>query len=83
MEKYITCVTDAFSRFAELIALPDKHAENLANALYTRCLCRHGLPFEIGSDQGKEFCNEVVEKLLELLKKLQPPIIHRQMQNWR
>ncbi len=62
------CVTDAFSKFAELIAIPDKHAETVANALYTRWLCRHGLPLEIVSDQGKEFCNEVVDKLLELLK---------------
>jgi hypothetical protein len=62
------CITDAFSKFAELIAIPDKCAETVANALFTRWLCRHGLPLEIESDQGKEFCNEKVDKLLLILK---------------
>jgi transposase InsO family protein len=67
-KKYIMCITDAFSKFAELIAIPDKCAETVANALFTRWLCRHGLSLEIVSDQGKEFCNEIVDKLLALLK---------------
>ncbi len=57
-----------FLKFAELIAIPDKCAETVANALFTRWLCRHGLPLEIVLDQGKEFCNEIVDKLLALLK---------------
>jgi hypothetical protein len=40
----------------------------VAEALFSRWLCRHGLPLEIVSDQGKEFCNEVVEDLLKRLK---------------
>jgi hypothetical protein len=55
-------------KFAELIAIPDKRAETVAAALFSRWLCRHGLPLEIMLDQGKEFCNEVVDKLLVLLK---------------
>ena len=66
-KKYIMCITDAFSRYAELVAIPDKTAETVAEALFQRWLCRHGLPLEILSDQGKEFCNEIVDKLLELL----------------
>ncbi len=80
------CVTDAFSKFAELIAIPDKHAETVAEALFSRWLCRHGLPLEIVSDQGKEFCNEVVDKLLEILKirkQLLHHIIHKQMHKWK
>ncbi len=52
-KKYIMCITDAFSKFAELIALPDKQAPTVAEALFSRWLCRHGLPLEIVSDQGK------------------------------
>jgi hypothetical protein len=62
------CITDAFSKFAELIAILDKCAETVANALFTRWLCRQGLQLEIVSDQGKECCNEIVEKILALLK---------------
>jgi hypothetical protein len=56
------CITDAFSKFAELIAIPDKCAETVAEALFSRWLC------EIVSDQGKEFSNEIGDKLLTLLK---------------
>jgi hypothetical protein len=31
-------------------------------------MCRHGLPLEIILDNGKEFCNEIVDTLLILLK---------------
>ena len=70
------CVTNAFSKFAEHIAIPDKHAETLTEALFSRQLCRHGLPLDIVSDQGKEFCNEVVDKLLEILKVKKQPLHH-------
>jgi hypothetical protein len=53
VKKYIMCVNDAFSKFPELIAIPDKHTETVAEALYSRWLCRHGLFLEIVSDQGK------------------------------
>jgi transposase InsO family protein len=62
------CITDAISKFAELIALPDKQAPTVAEALFSRWLCRHGLPLEIVSDQGKEFCKGVVDDLLKRLK---------------
>ena len=45
------------SKYVELIAIPDKQADTVANALFTKWLCRHGLPAEIVSDNGKEFCN--------------------------
>jgi hypothetical protein len=38
--KIIMCITDAFLKFAELIAIPDKCAETVANAFFTRWLCR-------------------------------------------
>ena len=66
-KKYILCITDAFSKYAELVAIPDKEATTVASALFSRWLCRHGLPLEIVSDNGTEFCNQVIEKLLTLL----------------
>ncbi len=67
-KKFIMCITDAFSKFAQLFAISDKCAETIAIALFTRWLCRHSLPLEIVSDQGKEFCNGIVDKLPTLLK---------------
>ena len=66
-KKYILCITDAFSKYAELVAIPDKSAITVASALFSKWLCRHGLPLEFVSDNGAEFCNQIVEKLLELL----------------
>ena len=66
-KKYILCITDAFSKYAELVAIPDKEATTVASALFSRWLCRHGLPLEIVSDNGTEFCNQVIEKLLSHL----------------
>jgi hypothetical protein len=76
-KKFIMCVTDAFSKFAKLIAIPDKCAETIAEALFTRKLCR----LEIVSVKETEFCNEVVDKLLLLLKK--HLITLRLMPKWR
>ena len=67
-KKYILCVTDAFSKYAELVAIQDKSAPTVASALFSRWLCRHGLPLEFVSDNGKEFCNEIVDNLLNLLR---------------
>jgi hypothetical protein len=66
-KKYIMCITDAFSKYVELVAIPDKSATTVASTLFSRWLCRHGLPLEIASDGGKEFCNEVVNEMLKLM----------------
>ena len=55
-------VTDTFTKYVELIAIPDKKAETVAMALFTKWLCRYQLPNEIVSDSEKEFCNEIVDK---------------------
>jgi hypothetical protein len=68
MKKNFMCIIDTFSKFAELIAIPDKCAETVANALFSKWLCRHGVPLEIVSDQSNEFSNEIVRKLLMLLQ---------------
>jgi transposase InsO family protein len=39
----------------------------VASALFSRWLCRHGLPLEIVPDNGKEFCNGIVDTLLKLM----------------
>jgi len=66
-KKYIMCITDAFSKYVELVAIPDKTATTVASALFSRWLCRHGLPLEIVSDGGKEFCNEIVNEMLKMM----------------
>jgi hypothetical protein len=60
-KKLILCTTVAFSKYAELVTIPDKKAPTVASALFSRLLCRHGLLLEIVTDNGKEFCHEIVD----------------------
>ena len=66
-KKYILCMTDAFTKYVELVALPDKEALTVTSAVFNRWICRYGLPLEIVTDQGKEFCNKMSDELYQLL----------------
>jgi transposase InsO family protein len=66
-KKYILCMTDAFTKYVELVALPDKEALTVTSAVFNRWICRYGLPLEIVTDQGREFCNKMSDELYRLL----------------
>jgi hypothetical protein len=52
-KKHILCIIDAFSKYMELVAIPDKMAATVASALFSRWLCRHGLQLKIVKGGGK------------------------------
>ena len=66
-KKYIMVMTDSFSKYTELAAIEDEKAETAARAFFEPWICRHGVPILIVSDRGKEFLNEAMKKLCELL----------------
>jgi transposase InsO family protein len=59
---HVLVVTDVFSKFTFLIPLADKRGTTVAQAL-ARLIATHGVPKIIQSDQGTEFCNNIVERL--------------------
>ena len=65
--KMILCITDAFTKYAEVVAIPDKSAETVANELMVQWFCRFGTPIQIHSDNGKEFVNKLSKELFNLL----------------
>ena len=67
-KKIILCITDAFTKYVELVALPDKEALTVTSAIFNRWICRFGLPLEIVTDQGREFNNKLSEELYKLLR---------------
>ena len=67
-KKYVLCITDAFHKYAEILALPNKEAATVSNAIFNRWICRYGLPQEIVTDNGKEFAAKVADDLYALLK---------------
>ena len=65
--KYILVVCDYFTKYTEAYPLTDKTARSMADALMDKWLPTFGFPLFLHSDQGKEFDNEMVHKLSELL----------------
>ena len=64
--KFVMVMTDAFTKLVELAAIENKTAETVARAFFERYICRFTAPRFVMTDQGKEFCNEVLELVCEL-----------------
>ncbi len=58
---YIAVATDLASRYAEAAPMPNKTAQSVVRFLLSNLILRHGFPKEILSDNGKEFCNALVD----------------------
>ena len=67
-KRYILTITDAFTKYVELVALPNKEAKTVCEALFNRWICRYSVPLEIITDQGGEFCNDLSAELFKLLQ---------------
>jgi transposase InsO family protein len=61
-------VVDQFTKWVECIPLPSQTAEVTACALVNEFFSRFGYPFELFSDQGRNFESNLFGKLCELLK---------------
>jgi hypothetical protein len=67
-KKYILAMTDACTKYVELVALPDKEALTVTSAIFSKWICRYGLPLELITDQGREFANKMSDELYDLLQ---------------
>ena len=61
-------MTDAFTKYVEFAAIPNKEAETIAETVFNQYICRHGIMLETVTDNGREFRNKISKKLAELLK---------------
>ena len=59
------CITDAFTKYVELVAIDNKEAATVAEAIFEKWFCRNGIPMEIITDGGKEFCAKVSEEVIK------------------
>ncbi len=66
--RYILSFTNAFSKYAELVAISDRTPETVAKAIFTRWICRYGVPTEIITNREKQFCNKVTVQLYKAMK---------------
>ena len=56
--RYVLVMVEHFSKWIELVALPDKYSEGVAYAFLDRVLSHFGAPAEVLTDQGTEFRGE-------------------------
>ena len=56
--RYALVMVEHFSKWIELVALPDKGSEGVAYAFLDRVLSHFGAPAEVLTDQGTEFRGE-------------------------
>jgi len=61
--QYILSVIDSATRYLWLIPLRNKTAETVANALYEDVIARTSVPSAILTDLGKEFTDEIFDRL--------------------
>ena len=66
--RYILVVMDHFSKWVEIIALPDQSAKRCSATLLNEVISRFGTPLTIHSDQGRTFESLVFKELCRLLE---------------
>ena len=59
------CITDAFTKYVELVAIDNNKATTVAEAIFEKWFCRYGIPMEIVTDGGTEFCAKVSEEVIK------------------
>ncbi len=66
--KYILVMTDHFTKYVEVIAVPNQLAEDCAWRIVNDFVARWGTPHTIHSDQGATFESRVFKELCRLLE---------------
>jgi hypothetical protein len=61
--KWILVIIDAFTRYADIIAMPDARAETVARVLVEEWITRYGISVNLLSDQGANYMSEVLKKV--------------------
>jgi hypothetical protein len=61
--QYILVMIDYFTKWPEAAPLKTKSQAEVADAIYNIWYSRHGIPYEIQTDQGTEFTNDLLKRL--------------------
>jgi hypothetical protein len=65
--KYILCITDAFTKYALVMAIENKEAETVAKVIFSEWFCKFSIPAQVHTDSGKEFINKLSRELFDLI----------------
>ena len=64
---YVIVIIDNFTRYVTLHASLSIHAEEAGLALFTHC-CTYGVPTTIHTDNGSQYCNQLIASLTQRFK---------------
>ncbi|KAL0368031.1 UNVERIFIED_CONTAM: hypothetical protein Scaly_1022000 [Sesamum calycinum] len=62
---YILVATDYFSKWAKVVPPKEVKKENVADFIRTYIIYRYRVPRHIITDNGKPFCNSLIDKLCQ------------------
>ena len=65
--RYILVVMDYFTKWPEAYPIPNQEATTVARVLVDEFFCRFGVPYELHSDQGRNFESKVFQECCNLL----------------
>jgi transposase InsO family protein len=66
--EYILVFVDSFTKWVECVAIPDQTAETTARACVDNFFSRLGVPFQILTDQGRNFESKLFQQLCKILE---------------
>ena len=66
--RYLLVAADYFTRWPEAYPIPNQEATTVARCLVDEFFSRFGVPFEIHSDQGRNFESRVFQEMCKLLQ---------------
>ncbi|KAL1446423.1 hypothetical protein WDU94_000016 [Cyamophila willieti] len=61
--RYCLTMVDRFTRWPEVVPLPDQEANTVAQAFYSNWIARFGTPLRITTDQGRQFESGLFKQL--------------------
>ena len=65
--KFILVITDAFTKFTRVAAIPNKAATTVTKAIFNHWICLFGPMHSLLTDNGREFANAVNNDLCKML----------------
>ena len=73
--KYLLVFIDEFSRFTEIVQIPDKSARTVARSFFEVVICRHGCPSTFITDNDPAMAGEVIKELCNNFNISKPNIL--------
>src|SRR5689334_16557174 len=66
--KFLFTFTNYLTRWPEVFALEETSTETIAKVFVEQVICRHGAPEQFLTDNGSNFCSELMEQVNKLLQ---------------